>query len=332
MVGGVIQRQWNFEREGEPVQWACIGSLVQERVAAISRENKEDLESSSQTRPTFGPFVRVADNTEKEKPEDIVVRAIFIFLRSIGKIYLDNGVEYVISLPFVVQKAWPASPHGVILQRMFEPNEKEEAIATGEPILPTVFSLTNPFNEAVTVGIAESIKIVRDGDTEVHKTRRMIPSLQQIVHVSHQGPESPFTLIVTANPEEQTLHIWRYVYARPSDMPQRVQQAQSKPLSMPSTAPSSPAFAATPTLPQLGPTTTMESLMKNMGASKEAIIPGSPQKRPEIFRGSGDRRASLIRNEVSMALDRDAMLHDRGRMKPAIWLEKLYSEELTSIE
>src|SRR5258708_8229020 len=173
-AGGVIQKQWSFTHEGQPVQWACNGWLQQAGVIAasrssghytndvhsgLSRERERERErerNDNRTRATFGPFERAEQERRREIEPESRVRATFVFLRSIGWIYLRNGIEYTFSLPFIVRRAWPLYPHGVIIQRVLAPTEVEEAELTGDEALPTVFSLISPLAEATVVNHAEA--------------------------------------------------------------------------------------------------------------------------------------------------------------------------------
>ena len=93
-----------------------------------SRERERD----NRTRTTFGPFERAEQERRREIEPESRVRATFVFLRSVGWIYLLNGIEYTFSLPFIVRRAWPLYPHGVIIQRVLAPTEVEEAELTGD--------------------------------------------------------------------------------------------------------------------------------------------------------------------------------------------------------
>ena len=53
-------------------------------------------------------------------------------------------MDYTFSLPFIVQKAWPISPHDIIIQRVLEPTEIVKADLSSDAILPTIFSATSP--------------------------------------------------------------------------------------------------------------------------------------------------------------------------------------------
>src|ERR1700761_1690478 len=98
-MGGVIQKQWSFTHEGQPVQWACAGWLQQSGAVIASRSSGHytndahsghfrDRERESRTRTTFGPFDQAEQERRREVEPESQVRAIFVFLRSVGWIYL----------------------------------------------------------------------------------------------------------------------------------------------------------------------------------------------------------------------------------------------------
>jgi anaphase-promoting complex subunit 1 len=152
---------------------------------------------------------------------------VFVFLRSIGKIYLVNGIEYTFSLPFIVRKAWALYPHGVMIQRVLDPTEVEEAELTGDTTLPTIFSVTSPFSEAASVGLTAGIlggsdtaaDTLKDEDENTTRPLKSVPATETVVWVSHRGPESTDDVLVTVDVERHQLAIWRYVYIKPKDTP-----------------------------------------------------------------------------------------------------------------
>ncbi|KAF5392460.1 hypothetical protein D9757_002247 [Collybiopsis confluens] len=229
-VGGVVKKKWSFELEGQPVQWACIGWM--EESATYPQKNLADrLETaarSSSERPTFGPFFYA--NKKKSRPSPgsrlIKVSAVFIFLRSIGKIYLDSGLEHTFSLPFIVRKAWPISPLGLLIQRILEPAELIEAELAGEDVLPTIFSFSNPFAEPSTVGLTSGIiggiggpASLKDEDENSTKPLKPISPHEVILWTSYSSPNSPHEIVATLNVANRRLTVWRYVYIKPKDSP-----------------------------------------------------------------------------------------------------------------
>ena len=235
--GGVMVKKWNFEEEGESIQWACLGELEQINYPNTpashstsnytSSDNVSSPSVSSNDRLTFGPFARAQINSKPDLGVHEKVPAIFVFLRSIGKIYLINGVDYTFSLPFIVRKAWPISPHGVMIQRVLEPTEIVEADISGDAVLPTIFSVTSPFSEAAAVGLTAGIlgptsdvpEALIDEDENSTRPLKSISPTEMIVWVSYCSIISDAHVLVTVDVEKQQLSIWRYVYIKPKDTP-----------------------------------------------------------------------------------------------------------------
>jgi anaphase-promoting complex subunit 1 len=238
-TGGVIQKQWSFTHEGQPVQWACAGWLQQSGAVIASRSSGHytndahsgyfrERERESRTRTTFGPFDQAEQERRREVEPESQVRAIFVFLRSVGWIYLSNGIEYTFSLPFIVRKAWPLYPHGVIIQRVLEPTEVQEAELTGDETLPTVFSLISPLAEATVVDHAANIiggfhsvplTLVHDDDYDSDHISEPLSAGEVIIWVSSQGHGEDSDLLVTVHPERCQLTVWRYAYVKLGDIP-----------------------------------------------------------------------------------------------------------------
>lgn len=237
---GVMVKRWSFNQEGESIQWACIGELEQQ-VSTSTTATPNDTEQDDRTsRPTFGPFARFQQSPKFDRGPLEPVPAVFVFLRSIGKIYLLNGVEYTFSLPFIVRKAWPLTPHGVMIQRVLERSELVEAEESGDDVLPTIFTVTSAFAEAAAVGLTSGIleeamglpPSLKDEDEHSTKPLKSIPPTEMIVWVSratafYQGAN----FVVTVDPDKQLLSIWRYVFIRPKDAP--VPSATTKPTALP---------------------------------------------------------------------------------------------------
>ncbi|KAJ6553970.1 hypothetical protein DFH09DRAFT_1366046 [Mycena vulgaris] len=228
--GGIMRKKWTFTQEGQDVQYATLGWLEQNGedspISQPSSTTSSPRPPPSSDRPTFGPFARHQQDRKPRRNKPIHVPAVFVFLRSIGKIFLKNGLDYTFSIPFVVRKAWPLHPHGVMIQRDIEPSELEEAAFTGEPLLPTLFSLTSPFSEAGTVGLTTGIiagfltaPTLKDEDENSKKPLKAIPSTETVVWVSHRAPGGSIDLMVTVDPDKRQLSVWRYVYIKPNDTP-----------------------------------------------------------------------------------------------------------------
>ncbi|KAJ6524495.1 hypothetical protein B0H19DRAFT_972018 [Mycena capillaripes] len=232
--GGFMRKKWTFTQEGQQVQYATLGWLEQNGSETPSSQpnasnhapNSNSGPQPSSERPTFGPFARHQQNRKPQRNKTIRVPAVFVFLRSIGKIFLKNGLDYTFSIPFVVRKAWPLYPHGVMIQRSIEASELEEAALTGEPLLPTIFSLTSPFSEAGTVGLTSGIiggflsaPTLKDEDENSKKPLKAVPSTESVAWVSHRGPGGVNDLLVTVDADTRQLSVWRYVYIKPKDTP-----------------------------------------------------------------------------------------------------------------
>lgn len=234
-AGGVMRKKWNFEEEGQAIQWACMG-LLEQNISPASRpahsaarytSDAPSAPRASSDRPTFGPFAQVQKSGEGKAEEYARVPGVFVFLRSIGKIFLKNGLEYTFSLPFIVRKAWPISPHGVMIQRVLEPSELEEAGITGDAVLPTIFSVTSPFSEASAVGLTTGViggfceipPSLQDEDENSTKPLKSVAPTELVIWASHRDPGSKDDVLVTLDVEKRQLSVWRYVYIKPKDIP-----------------------------------------------------------------------------------------------------------------
>ncbi|KAF8064115.1 hypothetical protein FPV67DRAFT_1420084 [Lyophyllum atratum] len=344
--GGVMRKKWNFEEEGQAIQWACIGWLEQNisanpdsvhTTAHYTSDSPSNPTGPAEGRPTFGPFAKVQQNTVPDLGKLTRVSAVFVFLRSIGKIFLKNGLEYTFALPFIVRKAWPLSPHGVMIQRVLEPSELEEAELSGDAVLPTIFSVTSPFSEAAAVGLTMGIiDGFRDGtpslkDEDENSTRPLKPvsPTEMVVWASHRGPASKDDVLVTVDVEQHQLSVWRYVYIKPKDTPlplglataegvAKRRQSMAGVGSRRSSAlfgdirhPLSPTlrsrdhsptpdFAAFPELPPLSLLPGMPPALSTTTTMASLVAGGSSQWSAPMK----GRRNSLTRNDLSVTMDR----------------------------
>ncbi|KAF9257772.1 hypothetical protein L218DRAFT_878559 [Marasmius fiardii PR-910] len=374
--GGVVRKRWSFGLEGQPVLWACMGWMEIGGTKSTRSSTKLTPPKSSSERPTFGPFFYAEQNRITKRDErDSRVMAVFVFLRTIGKVYTHTGNEYTFSIPFTVQRAWPISPHGLLLQRVLEPSEKMEAEITGDAILPTIFSLINPLAEPLPVGLTSGIlggfdstspsaATLKDEENSNKPLKSLSPS-EHILWVSRRGHLSPNEIVVTVDIEKGRLTVWRYVYIKPKDTPRPIGRSRTRSLVNKHRASMSgvnartastnfaditqqfagnffdlpesdlPPLSALPGMPPaLSSTTTMASIASGSANSGLEIIPPPlPRKDPPR-----KRRNSLTRNELSVTMDRMALVN-RGiddaltapnnlRMRTAIWAEQLYVTEL----
>ncbi|KAK7027346.1 Anaphase-promoting complex subunit 1 [Paramarasmius palmivorus] len=377
--GGIVKKKWSFGLEGQPVLWACMGWVEAGGTKATKASTKLTPPKSSSERPTFGPFFYAEQQNRitKRDERDSRVFAVFIFLRTLGKIYARNGAEYTFSIPFTIEKAWPISPHGLLLQRILEPSEKIEAELTGDAILPTIFCLTNPLAEPSPVGLASGIiggfnnaspASLKDNDEYSTKPLKSLSPSEHIIWASHRGRGSPHEIVVTVDVEKRTLTVWRYVYIKPKDTPrplsrskprpppnlqppppvqtgsrrssaafpepfEKSQQLAIPPLDFPN--PDLPPLSALPGMPpELSSTTTMASIASGTANSGFGSMPSLPRSDPPPRK----RRNSLTRNDLSVTMDRMALVNrgvdealmstNFGRMKTALWMEQLLVTEL----
>ncbi|EJD04906.1 uncharacterized protein FOMMEDRAFT_105091 [Fomitiporia mediterranea MF3/22] len=234
-AGGILRQSWNFEEEGQRVQYACFGWLMMEGTihaggtAGGSSTREEDdhpgpvPSEQKPERDIFGPFFRARKARMRTVEPTTIARGVYIFLRSFGKVFLMNGLEYSFSLPFIVHRAWPLSPHGVLLQRVVEPVELDEP----DP-LPRLYSLTNPFQEPRPIGMAEGIKgghsfspATAEVDTHELRASRTVHAEDQLVWITLRSHNTTDTdnLFATINASTKKLSLWRYVYVPPKPLP-----------------------------------------------------------------------------------------------------------------
>jgi len=334
--GGIIRRRWSFDQEGETIQWACLGMLEQVVESSTPPTTSSAPEKPSSERPTFGPFARAqAAAALRGASKWTLVPAIFVFLRSIGRIILQNGMEYSFSLPFIVRKAWPLSPHGVMIQRVLEPSEFVEAEITGEAVLPTLFSMTSPLAEAAAVGLTAGIIGVsgnsdklQDEDANSTRPLRSIPSSEMVVTATRQGRDCKAQLTVTVDVEQRKFSVWRYIYLKPKDLPAPLNQNKPRdsknrqsilstgsrctsaiydgagrlhhPLSpsrrSPEVSPTVDIFDVP--LPDMPPLSRMAPSLSTT-ATLQSLVSGGPSQRSSSAAAAKSRRMSLSKNEHS---------------------------------
>ncbi|KAI0633465.1 hypothetical protein C8Q77DRAFT_789189 [Trametes polyzona] len=225
--GGILLKKWSFD---ETVQWACVGALIQPShlyssspsTPAYYREDPSeklpDLESDA--KPTFGPYSQPRSERRREEGPEVRIRAVFIFLRGMAKIYLVNGLEHTLNLPFIVRRAWPVEPCGLFIQRVVESWELEENKQLGAEPLTTIFTLTSPFAEPSVIGITDGIRGGNDMQSLQMKAdyateQSSLPPDEHILWVTSDVRDIATSLIVTLNIELNRLSIWRFVYAPP---------------------------------------------------------------------------------------------------------------------
>ena len=239
-IGGVLRNTWSFQEEDQRVQYACFGWLHSDGTihaasnSARHTTNDPDFDEEERfsfashsdrkgDKDVFGPFFRARKAQMRTIEPSTIARAVFIFLRNFGRIYLMNGAEYSFSLPFIVQKAWALSPHGILLQRVVDPAELDDP----DP-LPSLYTLTNPFQEPRPVGLASLIKgghgfskyeaelVHQDGHEELSSG---VLVAEQVVWIAPKlvGDVGADSILVTLNHEKRKLSFWRYVLTSQND-------------------------------------------------------------------------------------------------------------------
>jgi anaphase-promoting complex subunit 1 len=357
--GRIIKRKWDLSQENQIVQYACIGKLLQstgcsERKPHGSAHYARSKDETPETMNTiFGPFASLGE--EPRAAEDLVeeVSGVFVFLRSIGKVFLRNGMDYTFSLPFLVRRAWPVHPHGVLIQRILDQAEVEEARATGDEPLPTMFTITSPFSEPSAVGITsgilgggdEPIALV-DEEENCSKPLVTISASEKVVWVSPGIPNSIPEILVTFDADKGDLSIWRYVYIKPKDAP--------VPLTRTSCSPSRKRMSVG-TRRQSSTIGDLSEIDRRLPPSSQdmefdnAFPPPFPQMSglpPSITVGitaqpsiPGRKRESIARLDLSSTMDRmalggqkdaDVFINpiEHGRMKASYWAQKLTTHRL----
>jgi anaphase-promoting complex subunit 1 len=345
--GGVIHRQWSFAHEGQPVQWACKGWLEMAGTLATPRNTSHytseihagpsQPQSDPTQRPIFGPFKRAEQQRTRQVEPESRARATFVFLRSIGKIYLENGLEYTFNLPFIVRRAWPIFPYGVMIQRQLDDVELQEAEILGDDtLLPTVFTLFSPLSEATVVGIASRIFSGADSSLAIPKVDeddlKLLRAKEAVVSVIPRSRFEDVDLVVTVDVEQRRLSLWRYAYIKTKDTPSSAAPSQPR-KSRQSTAPphgrrsslgggerepmptindhpleamttANPRTRTMPplsALPGMAPSLTASTTMANLAGA-----PPSVEALDSVLQSHG-RRDSLGRNDLSVGLDRMAL-------------------------
>lgn len=357
--GGIIQQRWTFRDEGQSIQYAIIGMLECNPNSALSFDSSSHRTAtpqppSTQGRPTFGPFSRADQYHKSEHPSPIKSPAVYVFLRSTGKIFLFNGLEHTFSLPFVVRKAWPLKPHGVLIQRVLEEGEIAEAEVVGEPILPTIFSMTTPYAEPAVIGLTQGIVgelnsasfSLVDVKESFTKPLKSIPATEHVLWVTTEEPEAGLTIIVTVNVKANFISVWRYAYIHPKNLPSPISEPQS-PIRKRQPPPNSATnrrvsglhldgrdrlYAASP-----GRISREQSPMPEFAKASDILGGVGSSSRHNVL----NRNASIAKNDVHLAVERIvgsraepemASAADGGRMTAMHWMENLYTFEISEVE
>ncbi|KAI0743730.1 hypothetical protein C8Q80DRAFT_1272379 [Daedaleopsis nitida] len=365
--GSVLSKKWSFE---DPIQWACIGWLYQSSLLnshtpstpAFYRENPSDKlppEVDPDERPTFGAFARAQMDNKREDAQDERLKAVFIFIRGTAKIYMDNGLEFTLSLPFTVQRAWPVEPHGLFIQRVVEGWEIEELKDPEEDRMATIFTMTSPFAEPAAIGLTDGVKggfasIPLEMKPDYASEPTPIPPEERILWVSQQAWKLTDKLFVTLNAELNRITIWRYVYAPPppsssksnarptthahhakrssmsGNTSAQLRQSNAAPDDL-HVSPGRPDTKRPSNGPGLAPTltttTTMADLMGGMGGG---AVSQSHWSLPFRFVRDSSGKVSIDHTGMDPPVNLDDVPDpaEEARMRSQFWAEKLYEETI----
>lgn len=353
--GSIIKRKWDLSQENQVIQYACVGKLLQSTECSERQPHgsahytRTKNETSDTMNAIFGPFASLREETKAA--EDLVeeVSGVFIFLRSIGKVFLQNGMDYTFSLPFLVHKAWPLHPHGILIQRILDQAEVDEARATGDDLLPTMFTITSPFSEPAAVGITrgimggsggEPVTLVDEGEN-CSKPLVTISASEEVVWVSRGIPNTTPAILVTFDVDNENLSIWRYVYIKPKDAPvpltrTRPYSTSRKRMSVPVTRRQSSSIGNLLEIDRRLPPSSQDMEFDDDFPPPFPPMSGLP---PSTTTGitapiPGRKRESLTRLDLSLTMDRMALGGQKdadvlitpvehGRMKASYWAERM---------
>lgn len=220
-VGGIQKRKWTFKSQKQSVLAACF-AWFDIRYAKLSRNWRTSGNPALRTsRSTFGPFTllhegQAPDSQERTLGSCTPTLSIFICLRDVGHIFTHDGLEFIVNLPFAVEKIWPLSPVGLILKASLPSNTTVTAIGQPSPPFPSpYFTLVTPHDELRPVILGPALPPL-DGPTPHHPAPSRNPSLdtsETIIHVSShaevQSQGSP-SFIIAINRIQRRLRIFYY--------------------------------------------------------------------------------------------------------------------------
>jgi anaphase-promoting complex subunit 1 len=359
--GGVIQRYWDFKDQDETVRWACKGKLEQtsseaplnnhaSRPEPSATPKSHSITSSTDiTSPesNFGPFWKWRAENRKRPGLPLAVDAVYIFLRTSLRIFLMDGTDFTVSLPFTVRKAWAIWPHGVMIQRTVDRKEVEEAEALDEYLLPSLFTLTSPFVELASVGITNGIvgtpgstkMVLVDEEDLSNRALESVEATEMVVHVGDHWAKTPETVVVTVDSASSKLSIWRYAAIPPVDLPPPLMSDRNSSDGRPH------AFDEHPSLLQTG--TTNEQMTSKGQMSSSSTTSSLATMLANIktdFLADGEAYGGLntsMRQDTSTALPQtDTAGHvpvaripeAHGRMEAACWMQRLHVETIAASE
>lgn len=227
--GCEIYRQFSFEDDKEDVAYALFTPFRRGRdqPTSASYKGKEKERQDAVHAETFGPFhtahsahwgqatASLSDRASR------LERALMIFLQTKAYIYFPSGEDIIVHLPFGIEKAWPLSTGGVMVQRALEKRElrrldrkgRATSLLRGMEVdvgstsildglvdledeaedLPRVWTLSHPFEE---------FKMVTEAGLD---ERPAIPTGWNLLYVG----DDTCPLVVAHDPDANELHFYR---------------------------------------------------------------------------------------------------------------------------
>ncbi|KAI5993715.1 hypothetical protein F5J12DRAFT_858509 [Pisolithus orientalis] len=203
--GGVIRRKWDFLEEGQSIQYACLGRFAHSTEATGPVHGSAHYTSSKEEYTHTGP-------TREALPRMNSPKKSFQRFSRRGHCILT----------------------AVLIQRVLEPIEVEEARFTGDTLLPTIFSITNPFAEPTAIGITTGIVgghgdtpvSLSDEDEQCSKPLAAVSAAEEVVWVSTYN--SDIAVLITFNEEIRQLAIWRYIHLKPKGAFDPIEHGRTK--------------------------------------------------------------------------------------------------------
>ena len=367
-VGNVQRRKWVFDSEKkDQVLWVTWANFPSDKFSSsdadVDRLMRELRTNATAPKPafhtaspttdedyisTFGRFSAIRPPTgeeaayaqqfvsSKKKGSGRVktTTCICIFLTSFVVIYTkDGGIEYTANLPFHTRRVWELSGFGLLIERVVGQDEYE-----GD-LMPTVFTLTGPYDEVSMLGFAYGIEggvvsvpgNLSESNSTAKPTKKVLPLVikkepptdmdenpdsklllrsfaktEKVIFSSNQpGPVCGY-VVATHDPVQHVVRIWRYAHdvADPNS-----KTAEPKRRKSDTATPRRPDGLRIPSaqLTELLPATPTQDTI----AATLALAQQTAQPDLQKTRSSGGlthaRQTSQTRNELSVTLDRMAL-------------------------
>jgi len=217
-AGGVIQKQWSFTTRDNLFSGPALAGF--NSLALLLRHDPQvttqmtplwalSVNAKVALEPLLDHLIRRNKSVGVRLNQSPNVRAIFVFLRSVGWIIPQQWYRVHIFPTLHRAQSMASVPTWSDYPRVLEPTEVQEAELTGDETLPTVFSLISPLAEATVVDHAANIiggfhsvplTLVHDDDDDSDHISEPLSAGEVIVWVSCQGHGEDSDLLVTVHP------------------------------------------------------------------------------------------------------------------------------------